>query len=90
MRLGKSRNAFHSRGLTVFSARCYSELLKAEVAQLVEQSIRNRQVPGSSPGLGSIFFQTIQHQLVNCLAFSVTGVFANICKKNLSDFVHCA
>jgi hypothetical protein len=27
---------------------------KAEVAQLVEQPIRNRQVPGSSPGLGSI------------------------------------
>jgi hypothetical protein len=26
----------------------------AEVAQLVEQPIRNRQVPGSSPGLGSI------------------------------------
>jgi hypothetical protein len=25
----------------------------AEVAQLVEQPIRNRQVPGSSPGLGS-------------------------------------
>jgi hypothetical protein len=28
----------------------------AEVAQLVEQPIRNRQVPGSSPGLGSSFF----------------------------------
>jgi hypothetical protein len=28
---------------------------KAEVAQLVEQPIRNRQVPGSSPGLGSRF-----------------------------------
>jgi hypothetical protein len=27
---------------------------QAEVAQLVEQPIRNRQVPGSSPGLGSI------------------------------------
>ncbi len=27
---------------------------RAEVAQLVEQPIRNRQVPGSSPGLGSI------------------------------------
>ena len=29
----------------------------AEVAQLVEQPIRNRQVPGSSPGLGSILKQ---------------------------------
>jgi hypothetical protein len=28
----------------------------AEVAQLVEQPIRNRQVPGSSPGLGSKLF----------------------------------
>jgi hypothetical protein len=28
---------------------------RAEVAQLVEQSIRNRQVSGSSPDLGSIF-----------------------------------
>jgi hypothetical protein len=27
--------------------------IHAEVAQLVEQPIRNRQVPGSSPGLGS-------------------------------------
>jgi hypothetical protein len=32
--------------------RCYSRV-SAEVAQLVEQPIRNRQVPGSSPGLGS-------------------------------------
>jgi hypothetical protein len=39
--------------LTLFSARCYSELHKAEVAQLVEQSIRNRQVSGSSPDFGS-------------------------------------
>ena len=30
--------------------------LKADVAQLVEQSIRNRQVIGSSPIVGSIFF----------------------------------
>ena len=31
----------------------FDESFCAEVAQLVEQPIRNRQVPGSSPGLGS-------------------------------------
>jgi hypothetical protein len=31
-------------------------MLRAEVAQLVEQPIRNRQVPSSSLGLGSIYF----------------------------------
>jgi hypothetical protein len=31
------------------------KLLKADVAQLVEQPIRNRQVIGSSPIVGSIF-----------------------------------
>jgi uncharacterized protein YeaO (DUF488 family) len=41
--------------LTLFSAQCYSVLHRAEVAQLVEQSIRNRQVSGSSPDFGSIF-----------------------------------
>jgi hypothetical protein len=35
-----------------FAAMLHS--ISAEVAQLVEQPIRNRQVPGSSPGLGSI------------------------------------
>jgi hypothetical protein len=34
-------------------------LVEAEVAQLVEQPIRNRQVPGSSPGLGSNPFRTV-------------------------------
>ena len=32
---------------------------EAGVAQLVEQSIRNRQVPGSSPGAGSSFFSQL-------------------------------
>jgi hypothetical protein len=32
------------------------KLLKADVAQLVEQPIRNRQVSGSSPLVGSILF----------------------------------
>ena len=41
--------------LTGFSSRCYIRC-SAEVAQLVEQPIRNRQVPGSSPGLGSRIF----------------------------------
>jgi hypothetical protein len=33
----------------------------ADVAQLVEQSIRNRQVIGSSPIVGSIFFAAALH-----------------------------
>jgi hypothetical protein len=41
------------RGLTRFRRFAKVECA-AEVAQLVEQPIRNRQVPGSSPGLGSI------------------------------------
>lgn len=32
----------------------------AEVAQLVEQTIRNRQVAGSIPALGSILFVTVE------------------------------
>ena len=51
-------SAAHTTGaqsLTVFFRGCYSRT-GAEVAQLVEQPIRNRQVPGSSPGLGSTFF----------------------------------
>ena len=41
-------NAFDS-----FFAAMLQSMWFAEVAQLVEQPIRNRQVPGSSPGLGS-------------------------------------
>jgi hypothetical protein len=37
-----------------FFERMLESMDVAEVAQLVEQPIRNRQVPGSSPGLGSI------------------------------------
>ena len=32
----------------------------AEVAQLVEQTIRNRQVAGSIPALGSILFVSVE------------------------------
>ena len=43
---------------------------QADVAQLVEQSIRNRQVIGSSPIVGSIFSiayrQSVHHLLHNC------------------------
>jgi len=39
-------------------------LVKAEVAQLVEQPIRNRQVPGSSPGLGSRFSAVFYSKVV--------------------------
>ena len=40
-------------GLTIFCGPCYVRMLLAEVAQLVEQTIRNRQVAGSTPALGS-------------------------------------
>jgi hypothetical protein len=39
-------------------------LLKADVAQLVEQPIRNRQVSGSSPLVGSI--SSITYQPFHC------------------------
>ena len=54
---------------TVTSADSYN-LKQADVAQLVEQSIRNRQVIGSSPIVGSIFSiayrQSVHHLLHNC------------------------
>ena len=65
-RLG--RHAFR-RGLANFYSRSFRLMRniawnvndvthrKAEVAQLVEQPIRNRQVGGSSPPLGSSFLQ---------------------------------
>jgi len=40
-----------------FSLAASSSARRADVAQLVEQSIRNRQVIGSSPIVGSIFFR---------------------------------
>ena len=66
-------------------------LLNADVAQLVEQSIRNRQVIGSSPIVGSIYFVPLRGKplktllgLQQCLAPDVRrsargrppGVFA--------------
>ena len=47
------------RSFTVTSARNYN-LKQADVAQLVEQSIRNRQVIGSSPIVGSRSFFCFQ------------------------------
>jgi hypothetical protein len=47
---------------------------KAEVAQLVEQPIRNRQVPGSSPGLGSRFSNSL---LFNQFTFPFSGSAEN-------------
>jgi hypothetical protein len=38
----------------------------ADVAQLVEQSIRNRQVIGSSPIVGSKFFVAALHPALAC------------------------
>jgi hypothetical protein len=38
---------------------------KADVAQLVEQPIRNRQVSGSSPLVGSILSVTYRHSLLH-------------------------
>src|SRR5271166_2488102 len=55
---GKPRKTVENRGLgsfTVTSGDSYN-LKQADVAQLVEQSIRNRQVIGSSPIVGSTKF----------------------------------
>jgi hypothetical protein len=48
---------------------------RAEVAQLVEQSIRNRQVSGSSPDLGSIFRAGVK---IPTLFFGTDGPGAQI------------
>jgi hypothetical protein len=54
-RLFSKWSAYFLRALfDSFFERMLQSLHRAEVAQLVEQPIRNRQVPGSSPGLGSI------------------------------------
>ena len=64
-------------------------LVEAEVAQLVEQPIRNRQVPGSSPGLGSnplqittrsvrqSWFGNIWYQLRSNLIERATKIFSH-------------
>ena len=55
---GKLRKVVENRGLgpfTVTSSDSYNRN-QADVAQLVEQSIRNRQVIGSSPIVGSSNF----------------------------------
>ena len=44
---------------------------KAEVAQLVEQPIRNRQVGGSSPPLGSIYSVHFNQLMRSVFSFSV-------------------
>jgi hypothetical protein len=65
---------FRGQSLTVFLRRCYSRV-GAEVAQLVEQPIRNRQVPGSSPGLGSRFSNSL---LFDQFTFPFSGSAENL------------
>ena len=77
--------------LTGFSPRCYIRCC-AEVAQLVEQPIRNRQVPGSSPGLGSRLSNTL---LFNQFIFPFSGsaetlgTFGNTTPTTLSTARFC-
>ena len=64
---------------------------KAEVAQLVEQPIRNRQVGGSSPPLGSNILRVLKD-----FPFSIDDLWAGRCKvvasfrlELNSKSVHC-
>ena len=70
------RQSVENRGrssFTVTSADSYN-LEQADVAQLVEQSIRNRQVIGSSPIVGSIKFLRFMHLAAALAAITVVGV----------------
>jgi hypothetical protein len=58
------RNTFRPMFDSFFAAMLHS--ISAEVAQLVEQPIRNRQVPGSSPGLGSILKISMKSSNLAC------------------------
>src|SRR5271169_3272261 len=63
---GNHRQTVENRdwsSFTVTSADSYN-LKQADVAQLVEQSIRNRQVIGSSPIVGSTKFLPVMHLAV--------------------------
>jgi hypothetical protein len=59
---GKQRKAVENRGLHLFTVLVTGSYNRnrADVAQLVEQSIRNRQVIGSSPIVGSSNFFCFQ------------------------------
>ena len=61
------------RSFTVTSAGSYN-LEQADVAQLVEQSIRNRQVIGSSPIVGSTKFLPVMHLAAALAAITLVGV----------------
>ena len=54
-------------------------LRKADVAQLVEQPIRNRQVIGSIPILGSILFKSCRIVHRDLLHICCTSYFASSC-----------
>ena len=49
-------------------------LFRADIAQLVEQRIRNAKVVGSTPIIGTIFFRKIIKLLLQCFALFNTNV----------------
>jgi ATP-dependent Clp protease ATP-binding subunit ClpA len=56
---------------------------EADVAQLVEQPIRNRQVIGSSPIVGSITFPAVHASLSAFPEFSLVGPISAECQRIL-------
>jgi hypothetical protein len=53
------------------------KLLNADVAQLVEQPIRNRQVSGSSPLVGSILSMTCDQFTATCCTTAARAILAS-------------
>ncbi len=62
--------------LTALAVRIES---KADVAQLVEQPIRNRQVSGSSPLVGSSLSTTCDQLAETCCTTAARAIFASSC-----------
>src|ERR1700687_2053396 len=52
---------------------------QADVAQLVEQPIRNRQVSGSSPLVGSILSRTYHQFTETCCTTAARAIFLSSC-----------
>ena len=80
-----SRNTFRPMFDSFFAAMLHS--ISAEVAQLVEQPIRNRQVPGSSPGLGSRFPGSVccgQFIPILCLNFPLKRLNKRMFRSRIS------
>jgi hypothetical protein len=68
-------------GASLRFAPAHLESSQADVAQLVEQSIRNRQVIGSSPIVGSILstaYSSVHHDLRHKQFFSSSRFIASV------------